>query len=563
MTDRASADARGARLLGELLAGWEEAGGPEVERRFEVAGGLVRVRGPRALRLEELCSAFAHLTNGDTDDAAALDLRVYDSSSAPPPGMPFAPYQLTARGEIHRFDSERFRVAFRFGEYTLNVYDRERRLALVWTRDASRLPVWYRAAPFRTPLHWWTGDRGLQLVHGAGVVRDGRAALIVGRGGSGKSSTALTCMERGFDLLGDDYVVVGGDPFHLWSLYSSVKVVPQQLGGRPSLHGLTPTEDGSFDKSVFFLAPDRDEFLASGAPLEVLLSARVATGSTTSSLATCDALEIDAALSSDTLRHLPHAGHATQQVLNRLSTSVPARRLLLGRDRDGVAKTVEHALRTAPTMAPLQAEEDLERPFVTVILAVERGCSSVPRWIDALEREDYPRIELIILRHDAAEICETPPAERVVVTSLHDQRRLSRPEAFNRGLRESMAELVVFATGDQAWPPGQLRRAVEVLTAEPGVDVVAGGLLPSPPAPDPEPPETDAVPWLFRRSALERIDGFDTGEVLPEQALLGRFEGRVSRLSGLELPAPEAMSESQERDPRVEHVRQWLARKRR
>jgi hypothetical protein len=53
--------------------------------------------------------------------------------------------------------------------------------------------------------------RGLITLHCAAVERDGRAVLLLGHAGAGKTSAALLlCREQGFRLLGNDLVVVGG-----------------------------------------------------------------------------------------------------------------------------------------------------------------------------------------------------------------------------------------------------------------------------------------------------------------------------------------------------------------
>ena len=53
--------------------------------------------------------------------------------------------------------------------------------------------------------------RDLIVLHGAGVVRDGRAFLLLGGSGSGKSTLAVAALEAGWGLLADDMVVIRRD----------------------------------------------------------------------------------------------------------------------------------------------------------------------------------------------------------------------------------------------------------------------------------------------------------------------------------------------------------------
>ncbi len=47
-----------------------------------------------------------------------------------------------------------------------------------------------------------------ETLHASCVAKDGRAVLISGRSGSGKSDLALRLIDRGADLVSDDYTIV-------------------------------------------------------------------------------------------------------------------------------------------------------------------------------------------------------------------------------------------------------------------------------------------------------------------------------------------------------------------
>ena len=53
-------------------------------------------------------------------------------------------------------------------------------------------------------------QRGLAVVHGSAVAKDGRAVGFVGDSGWGKSTLAASLVERGWRLMTDDLLVVGG-----------------------------------------------------------------------------------------------------------------------------------------------------------------------------------------------------------------------------------------------------------------------------------------------------------------------------------------------------------------
>lgn len=70
-----------------------------------------------------------------------------------------------------------------------------------------------RAQPACHALAAWLAGPSTQVLHAAAVAYEGAAALIVGAGGVGKSTTVLACARAGAGFLGDDLVLVesGGD----------------------------------------------------------------------------------------------------------------------------------------------------------------------------------------------------------------------------------------------------------------------------------------------------------------------------------------------------------------
>lgn len=70
-----------------------------------------------------------------------------------------------------------------------------------------------RSQPAHHALAAWLSGPRMQMVHAAAVALNGRAALLIGVGGRGKTTTALVCARAGFGFLGDDLCVVeAGDP---------------------------------------------------------------------------------------------------------------------------------------------------------------------------------------------------------------------------------------------------------------------------------------------------------------------------------------------------------------
>jgi len=71
-----------------------------------------------------------------------------------------------------------------------------------------------------------------ETLHASTVAKDGRAVLITGPSGSGKSDLALRLLDRGFALVSDDQTIVRKDGDRL------VATAPPTIGGKLEVRGI-------------------------------------------------------------------------------------------------------------------------------------------------------------------------------------------------------------------------------------------------------------------------------------------------------------------------------------
>ena len=69
-------------------------------------------------------------------------------------------------------------------------------------------------------------------LHATAVASDGRAVLITGRSGSGKSDLALRLIDRGFALVSDDQTIVRRDGDRL------IAAAPATIAGKLEIRGI-------------------------------------------------------------------------------------------------------------------------------------------------------------------------------------------------------------------------------------------------------------------------------------------------------------------------------------
>ena len=162
------------------------------------------------------------------------------------------------------------------GDY-LAFLDAEAATGWFWMPDANGLPYWDYTAPFRHLLGWWLDAQGLRQVHGGAVGTEQGGVLLVGAGGSGKSTTALsTLLDERLRYAGDDYVAVGSAPAPaVHSLYCSGKVHPADLHRLPHLEPALADGARPDEKAVFYVEQAFPGRSIAGFPLRAIVVPRV------------------------------------------------------------------------------------------------------------------------------------------------------------------------------------------------------------------------------------------------------------------------------------------------
>jgi hypothetical protein len=323
-----------------------------VERHYRIGGYLVRLSFAGDALLS-LTRALEHLAV-DFDDYSTPDLTIglWDSEST---GQRMAqrPWQeddFLARGVIQGYNTERIYTAFQHGSAAVSVLDQERNTAVFWAPD-SNLPYWEHGSPIRTILHWWLLSKGLQLVHAAAVGNSNGGVLIGGKGGSGKSTTALCCLESNLTYVGDDYTLLGldsGPVVH--SLYNSAKLNSDQVQRLPSLvPKIANPERLADEKALLFVNEHYPSKIATQLPVRAILLPRV-TGLPDTRLKRVSVAMALAALAPSTIFQLPRAGGEAFKFLAAFMRQLPCFSIEVGTVLSTIPPAIEGLL------AELEAE---------------------------------------------------------------------------------------------------------------------------------------------------------------------------------------------------------------
>jgi hypothetical protein len=450
-----------------------------VEHVFDVAGTKVRLLFAGERLVPDLVPALEHLRSapGSHPD---VTFNIWDSESTgvtmPPP--PCDRTHFTDRGDLWGFTSERYRLAFHWIECSVNLMDRHERTGIFWIQASHTLPYWTKASPLRTLFHWWMEMNGRQLLHAAAVGDHNGAVLITGRGGVGKSTTALASLAHGMNYVADDYLIVSLDPEPaVYSLYSTAKLNPDQVGTFPELAPLASSLGLQGDeKAVLRLFPKFAAQIARAMPLRAIVTPRFTThDATTFTPVSRELLHRAAAFT--TMSQLPYAGRYTHDFIGRLTERVPGFEIALGSDLTGVVRAISQLLAEGAETAgsaPRPPEPTGAPPLVTVIVPVYNGAMFLRAAIENILGQGYPSIEIIVVDDGSTDDIDGAVASVASDLRFFKQSNAGAAAARNRGIRDASGEFIAFLDVDDLWPEGNLRVFVEFMRGHPDIDVVHG-----------------------------------------------------------------------------------------
>lgn len=331
--------------------------GGAIDRFYNLHGHTIRLRFAGPALIPRITPALQHWA-APSSDSAELTIFLWDDTSTntvmpPPPWTNLGVYNpagywdgiYTRRGEVRGYNTDRICTAFHMGSDVLCALDKAQGKAVYWTPNAEGLPQWETGSPLRTILHWWFGQYGFQFVHAGAVGTPEGGVLLVGKGGSGKSTTTLTCLNSDLLYVSDDYCMVSTEPApKAFNLYSTGKVRIDNLHRVPHLKPAVGSKDRlESDKVLFFLDQFLPEKLIPSFPLKAILVPRI-TGLADTRLSPAPTTAALTGLSLSTMNQLPGAKGTVIQRLARLVESIPCYYIELGTDLAQIPNIIKEFL---------------------------------------------------------------------------------------------------------------------------------------------------------------------------------------------------------------------------
>jgi hypothetical protein len=317
---------------------------------YLIAGIAIRLEFGSQQLEENISPAFRHLRAPDMSEPQ-LTVFIREDASIFNGARLACEYEASSsENDIWLEDSYGQTVILQRQGRFVTVVDWAKRAAYWLVPDASSISYIDRAHPLQQLLNYWLGKQRRFFVHGAAVgnVRDG--VLILGRGGAGKSTTALSCLEDGMHYVADDYCLVSGngeEPL-VHSIYGTAKVAFGELNRFPLLAAAAQTSNRQEgEKAVLFLANLAAARLTTRLRLRAILQACIADLPRTR-LRSASRGEAFRAIVGSCALHLPQARAEALQCFIGLVRQLPVYVLELGADLRSTPAVIRELLASLP-----------------------------------------------------------------------------------------------------------------------------------------------------------------------------------------------------------------------
>ena len=450
-----------------------------VEHWFDIAGSIVRVAFAGPSLADCFVPSLAHLRTAPAAQPDAT-LHVFDTASTgvdalPPPCGRAA---FTDRGDLWGFESHRYRSAFHWSELSVALMDTATGEGVYWVRNAADLPYWAKASPMRTLFHWQMQRTGRQLLHAAAVGDANGAVLVTGKGGVGKSTAALACLDAGMLYLGDDYVIVGLEPEpRVYSLYCTAKLNVDHMARFPGLATHVANAGSGDEKSVLSLHPSFAERIVRSLPLRAVLTPQVSPEPDTR-FAPIARAALARAAAFTTLSQLPHAGRSTHALIDSMLERLPGLLVQPGSAIERIPAALRELLALPPderAALAAPAAPAASRPLVSVIVPTFNGAHFLPEAVASILRQNHPALDIIVVDdHSTDDTAAAVAALPVDVRCFRQDSNLGPAAARNRGIKDAAADFIAFLDVDDLWPEGNLSTMLDAMLADPAIDVMLG-----------------------------------------------------------------------------------------
>jgi hypothetical protein len=296
------------------------------KRRIKINDKIIQFFFMSEEDAEDIMLPFEHLITND--EVAffkdAFDVYVFHSNGTKNyfPIWEILEKHASEDKKLQIYNNNQFHMLYNYESKVLTAVDKEKKEAYYYIPSLKDRPYYEKAAPMRMIFHYWAQSQGLILLHGASVGFDNKGLLMAGRGGTGKSTTALSAALAGFDYIGDDYIIADPNSKVIYSIYGSSKIRWSTEEIIPDVKELTINSRIKDEKGIFFLDRKEGFKLKKSIELKAVLLPVITGGNETFFVKT-KGTEALMSLASSTIFQMPGSGKEILSGISKLIKDIP------------------------------------------------------------------------------------------------------------------------------------------------------------------------------------------------------------------------------------------------
>ncbi|MBX7174807.1 MAG: hypothetical protein K1X72_27775 [Pyrinomonadaceae bacterium] len=247
------------------------------------------------------------------------------------------------RGDIPILTNQKIRTAL-MGNSALTMANFQQRICVHWISDEAKIPYFDIGAPLRLPFTFMFGNASRQLLHGGAVGNEDGGVFLGGIGGSGKSTTALNCLNSPLKYASDDYVLVDLEPKPIaCSLYNTAKLKTlNDLERFPDFRAHLSNEEGvknNREKPMIFLNEHFPQKLMVKIPLRAIVFPKFTAGAKIN-YQTMPKQRAFREIATSTIRQTPNDDQTALGMIGKFIKELPCYELIFGENQSDLPKYI-------------------------------------------------------------------------------------------------------------------------------------------------------------------------------------------------------------------------------
>jgi len=333
----------------EMKLSFQNAANSKCERQtldFSIAERIVRIHLAGNGLSTIIFPAIKHLQVYQINQPE-LEIFIWDEKSTgiPMPNPPWDGSQMNGNAKFVFPHPEMFQINISGNREFITIGNLSANQIIIWIRDVTNTMNHDYAAPLLHIFKKWVINYGLGIVHAGCVGNEQSAVLIVGKGGSGKSTTSILSALNGLYYLSDDYTLLKFDKKPIaYCLYNTGKLHSAQLTRFPQLAKLAINPNPQLnEKPIIYMQQHFPGQIAKKRNLEAII-APVVTGKSESRLVQLSALDTLKSLALSTLLQLGSEDKLFLKKMAGVAKNLPGYRLELGTDTSQITPLITQLL---------------------------------------------------------------------------------------------------------------------------------------------------------------------------------------------------------------------------